>query len=66
METTGRRYMQLSNSQWKFLKADPEQAVSPLYDDADWQTVTVPHDWAITGPFDRYGGMFFSRHLRRF
>ncbi len=61
MEITGRRYVQLSHSQWKFLQADPEQAASPQYDDADWQTVTVPHDWAITGPFDKEHD---AQHLR--
>ena len=27
----------------------------PNYDDSGWQHVTLPHDWAITGPFDRNG-----------
>ena len=30
------------------------------YDDSDWQPVTLPHDWAIAGPFlvdGPYGGM---------
>lgn len=24
----------------------------PEFDDSRWQTVCVPHDWAIYGPFD--------------
>ena len=28
-------------------------AVSVTFDDSSWEQVTVPHDWAITGPFDR-------------
>jgi beta-galactosidase len=28
----------------------------PNYDDSGWQRVTLPHDWAITGPFTRSGG----------
>ena len=41
---------------WKFKKyplgaADPA-AVRPDFDDADWETVRVPHDWAITGTFE--------------
>lgn len=34
--------------------------VQPGYDDSDWQQVTLPHDWAISGPFlvdGPYGGM---------
>ena len=23
----------------------------PVYDDSGWESVSVPHDWAITGPF---------------
>ncbi|MBQ8501895.1 MAG: DUF4982 domain-containing protein [Bacteroides sp.] len=38
---------------WKFTKGDVPQAVAPDYDDSMWQSVTVPHDWAIYGPFDR-------------
>ncbi len=38
---------------WKFTKGDIEGAESSGYDDSKWQTVTVPHDWAIYGPFDR-------------
>ena len=37
----------------------PESA-APELDDSAWQQVTVPHDWAITGPFlvdGPYGGM---------
>src|SRR5699024_11820707 len=37
----------------------PESA-APQLDDGTWQQVTVPHDWAITGPFlvdGPYGGM---------
>ncbi|WP_288805386.1 glycoside hydrolase family 2 TIM barrel-domain containing protein [uncultured Novosphingobium sp.] len=37
---------------WRFIRADPEGAETPTLDDASWQVVTVPHDWAIAGPFD--------------
>lgn len=30
--------------------------VQPNYDDSGWQHVTLPHDWAIAGPFTRSGG----------
>lgn len=38
---------------WKFLKDDPENAFQKDFDDSQWQTVNVPHDWAIYGPFDK-------------
>lgn len=37
---------------WRFIQADPEGAETATLDDAGWQTVSVPHDWAIAGPFD--------------
>lgn len=37
---------------WKFAKGDYPEAVQSDYDDHNWETVTVPHDWAIYGPFD--------------
>jgi beta-galactosidase len=30
--------------------------VQPGFDDSAWQQVTLPHDWAITGPFTSSGG----------
>jgi beta-galactosidase len=38
---------------WKFAKGDFPNAMKPDFDDASWQSVTVPHDWAIYGPFDK-------------
>lgn len=38
---------------WKFQKGPHEQAFRPEYDDSKWEDVTVPHDWAIYGPFDK-------------
>lgn len=36
---------------WKFVKENPENAASVDFDDSGWQDVSVPHDWAIEGPF---------------
>jgi beta-galactosidase len=41
----------LENS-WKFSKGDITGAKSPGFDDKGWETVSVPHDWAIRGPFN--------------
>lgn len=38
---------------WKFNKGEAAGAESVNYEDGKWQDVTVPHDWAIYGPFDR-------------
>jgi beta-galactosidase len=38
---------------WKFSKGKNEQASQVNFNDKDWQTVSVPHDWAIYGPFDK-------------
>ncbi|MDE6338871.1 MAG: beta-galactosidase, partial [Muribaculaceae bacterium] len=41
------------NDGWLFsLKAD-STAVNLGYDDKDWQTVTLPHDWSIRQEFDQ-------------
>ena len=38
---------------WKFTKGEVAGAAEPAFDDAAWQSVSVPHDWAIYGPFSR-------------
>lgn len=38
---------------WKFFLGKNEKAYEKDLDDAGWQNVTVPHDWAINGPFDK-------------
>ena len=38
---------------WRFLRTDAADLAAPDVDESAWQTVRVPHDWAITGPFDR-------------
>ncbi|GHT15790.1 beta-galactosidase [Bacteroidia bacterium] len=43
----------LLQKNWKFTKGDFADAVQPRFDDSKWETVAVPHDWAIYGPFDK-------------
>ena len=40
------------NREWKFIKGDPEGSEMPDFDDSAWQKIHVPHDWAISGPFN--------------
>jgi beta-galactosidase len=41
------------NDGWKFSKGKNDQAFQVAFNDKGWQTVSVPHDWAIYGPFDK-------------
>ncbi|MEH0152678.1 glycoside hydrolase family 2 TIM barrel-domain containing protein [Limibacter armeniacum] len=38
---------------WKFSKGDFENGAQTNFNDSKWEMVTVPHDWAIYGPFDK-------------
>jgi beta-galactosidase len=38
---------------WKFSKGSFPNAAEATFNDTRWETVTVPHDWAISGPFDK-------------
>lgn len=42
---------------WRFTREDPAQAMQPGFSDDSWQAVTVPHDWAIYGPFDAHNDL---------
>jgi len=46
------RHEYLLTTDWKFAKGDVPGAAKSDFKDAAWQTVSVPHDWAIYGPFD--------------
>lgn len=47
------RVCRLLNENWKFSKGDYPRASIKEFDDSKWEKVTIPHDWAIYGPFDR-------------
>lgn len=38
---------------WKFTREDNPESKEKVYDDSQWQSVRIPHDWAIYGPFDK-------------
>ena len=44
------RVIQPFTTGWKFLQADAPGAEKPAFDDSAWKSVTLPHDWSITGP----------------
>ena len=37
---------------WKFSRGDFADAVDRGFDDQAWQTVDLPHDWSIAGPYE--------------
>jgi beta-galactosidase len=39
------------NQNWKFHLGDEPLAKDLNFDDSNWRTVDIPHDWAIEGPF---------------
>ena len=37
---------------WKFTLGDINDGQNPVFNDAKWRTLNLPHDWSIEGPFD--------------
>ena len=52
-EATGPRQVDKLTFDWKFSLSDSPQAAEPGFDDSDWETIQVPHDWSILGPYDK-------------
>ena len=42
------------NDGWRFHKGEAPGAEQAGFDDSQWRTVRLPHDWAIEGPFDAH------------
>ena len=47
----GREYIDFK-SDWKFYSGDITGVEAIEFDDSDWEGISIPHDWAISGPFD--------------
>ena len=43
------------NDNWFFTKGNPPNASSDKLNESGWEKVKLPHDWAITGPFNPLG-----------
>ena len=48
---TGERRQSFDDN-WRFFKGDAPGAEQPAFDDSKWRELSLPHDWAIEGPFD--------------
>lgn len=49
---------------WNFQRGCVQGAESVDFDDASWQKVRVPHDYAIEGPFDRVNDLQDVRNIQ--
>ncbi|MBN2029529.1 DUF4982 domain-containing protein [bacterium] len=44
------------NRDWRFARGEQSREVLQIdFDDSDWESIDLPHDWAIAGPFDPDG-----------
>jgi beta-galactosidase len=51
MSISGQRTVESLNFDWKYQKGWWEGASQPEFNDSQWQTVNLPHDASIAGPF---------------
>ena len=53
LSLSAQRIEQTLTQGWTFHRGDAAGAEAADYDDSQWQRVSIPHDWAIFGPFSR-------------
>jgi len=51
-DTDHSRLIKLLDSDWQFINEEVENGEKPEINTENWDTVGVPHDWAISGAFD--------------
>ncbi len=51
LEATAQRSETLLERDWRLIRQDNSAYSDPDYDDSSWQSVTIPHDWSISGSF---------------
>lgn len=47
------RIVHTINLDWRFARGDHPRAWYKGFDDAEWRTVTLPHDWSVEEPFSQ-------------
>lgn len=55
----------LLEDNWKFTREDQADAAAVNFNDSKWQKVTIPHDWAIYGPFSSRNDISCLKPRRR-
>ena len=55
------RKTEVLRKNWRFSRGDFPEAIQPSFDDAVWDIVHVPHDWAANGPFYKDYDAQFTR-----
>jgi beta-galactosidase len=48
-----KRERYLMDFNWKFIQQDIDGAQNPGFNDGDWRTLDLPHDWSVEGEFSR-------------
>ncbi len=51
------RVRELFNENWTFQKGENPEASSRVFSDKEWRKLSLPHDWAIEGPFSEHHDM---------
>ncbi len=54
-QVTAPREVTTLQTGWRFARGGHPDAHRMAFDDSGWEEVSVPHDWAISGPFIRDG-----------
>jgi len=52
-EETQLRVRESFNDSWRFSKGENGDEHIVTFDDSAWREISLPHDWAIEGPFDK-------------
>lgn len=58
------RTIQQLKSGWRFRRTDSVAPAAPSFDDSAWGAVTVPHDWAVVGPFDSRNDFYSTQIIQ--
>ncbi|WP_422080907.1 glycoside hydrolase family 2 TIM barrel-domain containing protein [Ulvibacterium sp.] len=45
------------NTDWRFVQADVTGAEQPNFDDVNWKSIKLPHDWSIEGEYSETHAM---------
>lgn len=59
--TEGQRQIILLDSEWKFINKEVTGGEKAETGTSGWETVSVPHDWAISGEFDEQNDVVVDR-----